>query len=125
MIEAQQKKLKRDGRLQTELITPELITYIVEKIVRGVSPKRIVLFGSYARDEATDDSDLDLFVIQDSHKSNREVRQQIEALLWGRLFGVDLIVRQPQEVVRNVMDSNPFYTQHIFSEGKVLYERPA
>ena len=125
IADLQQHNLKRDSRLQTEQITPELITYIVEKIVRAVAPERIVLFGSHARGEATDDSDLDLFIVQDSHISNRVIRRQIEALLWGRRFGLDLIVRRPEEVARNVMDSNPFYTQHLFSEGKILYERPA
>ena len=80
MIEAQQK-LKRDSHLQTEQITPELIEYIVEKIVRVVSPDQIVLFGSHARGDAADDSDLDLFIIHDSHTSNREVRRQIETIL--------------------------------------------
>jgi predicted nucleotidyltransferase len=120
-----QKNLKRDSRLQTKQITPELITYIVEKIARAVAPERIVLFGSFARGETTEASDLDLFIVQDSHESNRAVRRQIEALLWGRLFGLDLIVRRPEEVARNVSDGNPFYTQHLFDEGKVLYERSA
>jgi UTP:GlnB (protein PII) uridylyltransferase len=71
-----------------------------------------------------DDSDLDLFIIQDSQVPNRQVRRRIEYLLWGRKFGVDLIVRRPEEVARNVADGNPFYTRHILKEGRVLYERP-
>lgn len=125
MVEEQQTDKYRDGRLQTEQITPELIGYIVEKIVRSVAPERIVLFGSFARGETTDDSDLDLFIIQDSHQSNRVVRRQVEAILGGRRFGLDLIVRRPEEVARNLADNNPFYTQQLFREGKVLYERPA
>jgi predicted nucleotidyltransferase len=117
-------QFQRDIRLQTRQITPELIAYIVEKIARGIAPRQIILFGSRARGEATDSSDLDLFVIQDSPASDREVRRQIESLLWGRRFGVDLIVRRPEEVARNVADGNPFYTRHIFAEGQVLYERP-
>lgn len=124
IIEEQPIKPKRDARLQTEQITPEIITYIVEKIVRSVAPERIVLFGSYARGEAREDSDLDMFVVQDSHESNRVIRRQIEALLWGRRFSLDLIVRRPEEVAWNMMDSNPFYTQHLFGEGKIVYERP-
>lgn len=120
-----QKNLKRDSRLQTRQIIPELITYIVEKIARAVAPEQIILFGSFARGEATKASDLDLFIVQDSHESNRAVRRQIEALLWGRLFGLDLIVRRPEEVARNVSDGNPFYTQSLFDEGKVLYEQSA
>jgi predicted nucleotidyltransferase len=117
--------LQWDTRLQTSRITPELVAYIVEKIVRSIAPQQIILFGSRARGEATDTSDLDLFIVQDSHLSNREVRRQIEGLLWGRRFGVDLIVRRPEEVARNVADGNPFYTRHILGEGKVLYERSA
>jgi predicted nucleotidyltransferase len=117
--------LRQDPRLQTKQVTPELITYIVEKIVQGVAPQRIILFGSHARGEAASTSDLDLFIVQDSTMSNREMRRQIEFLLWGRRFGVDLIVRRPEEVEKNVADGNPFYTRHILREGRVLYEQSA
>ncbi len=116
--------IEQDERLNTRQVTPELIAYIVEKIVREVAPQRIIMFGSRARGEARDDSDLDLFVIQDSQTANRQVRRRIERLLWGREFSVDLIVRTPEEVARNVEDHNPFYTRHILKEGRVLYERP-
>lgn len=117
------QKLELDKRLQTQKITPSLIAYIVDKIVNAMPIERVVLFGSFARDEATDSSDLDLFIVQDGRLSNRDVRRQIEMLLWGRRFGIDLIVRQPQEVAYNIADGNPFYTHHLFNEGKVLYER--
>ena len=116
---------RQDDRLQTKRVTPELIAYIVEKITREVSPQRIIMFGSHARGQAVEDSDLDLFIIQDSQMPNRQVRRRIERLLWGRDFGVDLIVRTPAEVDRNMADGNPFYTRHIFGEGRVLYERPS
>ncbi len=120
----QKQPIQRDVRLQTRQLTPELITYIVEKIADNVSPRQVILFGSYAQGEATESSDLDLFIVQDGQQSNRAIRQQIERLLWGRHFGLDLIVRNPDEVSKNIMDGNPFYTQHIFTEGKILYERP-
>ena len=53
----------------------------MDKIARDVAPQRIILFGSLARGEATESSDLDLFVVQDSAASNREVRRRIESLL--------------------------------------------
>jgi predicted nucleotidyltransferase len=120
----QRGEYQRDTRLQTDQVTPDLIFYIVDKIARAVAPQRIILFGSHARGEATVMSDLDLFIVQDSPASNRQVRRGIERLLWGRRFGVDLIVRNPEEVARNVADGNPFYTRHILGEGRVLYERP-
>ncbi|MCZ7568766.1 MAG: nucleotidyltransferase domain-containing protein [Ardenticatenaceae bacterium] len=117
--------LKPDTRLQTRQITPELIKYIIKKIVDEISPRQIILFGSYAREHTTDASDLDLFIVHDSPVSNREVRRRIEYLLRGRYFDLDLIVRTSREVTRNLADGNPFYTRHIFGEGKVLYDRPA
>jgi hypothetical protein len=38
-----------DARLRTRQIPPDLITYIVNKIVQAVTPQRIILFGSRAR----------------------------------------------------------------------------
>lgn len=112
-----------DRRLQTGEITATLVDYIVAKIAGAIDPCRIILFGSRSRGQATPSSDLDLFVVQDSGRSNRQVRREIELLLWGRRFAVDLIVATPQQVERNVADGNPFYTRHILGEGKVLYER--
>ena len=116
-------EILRDRRLQTQRITADLIGYVVKKIVQEVAPERVILFGAHARGEAGQNSDLDLFVIQDGHASNRAVRRQIEAALRGRRFGVDLIVRTTAEVRRNLADGHPFYRRDIFGEGRVLYER--
>jgi hypothetical protein len=34
-----------------------------------------------------------------------------------------MTVTTPVQVQRNVADGNPFYTRHILTEGKVLYDR--
>lgn len=115
--------LQPDSRLATRCITDDLIAYIVDKIVSSVSPCKIILFGSRSRGQETESSDLDLLVIDDSGRSTREIRREIEFLLWGRRFAVDLLVATPEQVQRNVADGNPFYTRHILAEGKVLYER--
>ncbi len=112
-----------DRKLSTRKITPELIEYIVEKIVREIQPEKIILFGSYARGDFSRDSDLDLFIIKDSEESSRVMRRKVGTLLWGREFSVDLIVRKPEEVVWNLRARNPFYVYHIFKDGKVLYEK--
>ena len=112
-----------DRRLNTEKITPELINYIVEKLVREIQPEKIILFGSYARGDFDRDSDLDLFIIKDAKESSRIMRRKVDALLRGRKFAVDLLVRKPKEVEWNFRAKNPFYLYHIFRDGKVLYEK--
>ena len=115
--------IQRDVKLSTNEITDGLIKYIIDKIVKEVRPDKIILFGSYARGTATKDSDLDLFIIKDSKVDNREIRRKIDLLLFGRRFGVDIIVRKPQEVEANLRDNNPFYAYHIFRDGRVVYDR--
>ena len=63
------------------------------------------------------------FIVQSSAESNRQVRREVDRLLSGRRFGVDIIVRKPQEVELNVQDKNPFYLYHLLRDGQVLYER--
>ena len=112
-----------DEKLSTEKITPELINYVVEKIVKEIQPEKIILFGSYARGDFRQGSDLDLFIIKDGKESSRMMRRKVDDLLWGRRFSVDLILRKSEEVKWNFRAKNPFYLYHIFKEGKVLYEK--
>ena len=100
------------------------IGHLRRTIVQAIDPQQIVLFGSHARGEARANSDVDLLVVHDTDQTNREVRRRIEQLFLDRQFGLDLLVRTPEDVRRNVADRNPFYTHDIFEEGRVLYERP-
>jgi predicted nucleotidyltransferase len=44
-----------DQVLNTDKITPKLVQYIVDKIVREIQPEKIILFGSYARGDFSGD----------------------------------------------------------------------
>lgn len=112
-----------DKRLNTETITPELVNYIVEKIVQEIQPEKVILFGSYARGDYNSDSDIDFFIIKDSEESSRIMRRKIDMLLRGRGFPVEIFVRKPSEVEWNLRAKNPFYLYHIFKDGKILYEK--
>jgi len=112
-----------DEKLRTEKITSELSDYIVEKIVREIQPKKIILYGSYARGDFRKNSDLDLFIIKESNESSRMLERKVDRLFNGRLFSLDLRVRKPSEVEWNFRAQNPFYIYHIFKDGKILYEQ--
>ncbi|GAB3289733.1 nucleotidyltransferase domain-containing protein [Hymenobacter humi] len=53
------------------MITEEQIQAIVQRIVAGYQPDRIILFGSYAYGTPTEDSDLDLLVIKGDDKRRK------------------------------------------------------
>jgi predicted nucleotidyltransferase len=115
--------LSQEVSLHSTTITPEIINYIRQRIIEAIDPQQIVLFGSQALGKTSQGSDLDLLVVHDTGQTNRQIRRLLERLFLHRHFGLDLIVRTPEEVQLNLADSNPFYTDHIFGQGIILYER--
>jgi uncharacterized protein len=112
-----------DSNLSVTTVTPEVIEYVVDKIVSTVHPSKVILFGSQARHAGLPDSDIDLLVITGTGEDRELIRLEIERTLRGRRFGIDLLVRTPEDVKWNIEVENPFYTDGILSEGRVLYER--
>ncbi len=115
--------MESDEKLRTEKITPELIDYIAAKIVREIEPEKIILYGSYARGDFHEDSDIDLLIIKDSEESSRMMERKVDDLLGRRRFALDIRVRKPAEVAWNIRAQNPFYLRHIFKDGRVLYDK--
>jgi len=50
-------------------ITPEKVQAVVQRLIQ-VRPKKIILFGSYVRGNATRDSDLDVLVVAGDEVEN-------------------------------------------------------
>lgn len=48
--------------------TQNAFTEIIQSIIKNYSPQKIVLFGSYARGEAHEGSDIDLMLIKETSK---------------------------------------------------------
>jgi len=91
------------------------------KLGRQFRPQRVVLFGSYARRQATEDSDVDLLVVMD-HDKPRNVEQAIAIRLQTDTpFPMDLLVKRPAEVAARVA-MNDTFIRSILEEGEVLYE---
>lgn len=94
----------------------------VESLARAFSPERVILFGSYARGDAGDDSDVDMLVIMD-HDKRKDVEQAVAIdVQLPRKFALDLIVRRPTEVRRRLAMGDSFL-QTVMGEGQVLHER--
>lgn len=112
-----------DPKLAVTTVTPDVIEYVVDKIVKTVHPSKVILFGSQARENGRFDSDIDLLVVIGSGLDREQIRLEIESVLRGRRFGIDLLVRTPEDLEWNIEVENPFYTDEILQEGRVMYER--
>ena len=80
----------------------------------------VILFGSYAYGEPTDDSDVDLLLIMPHRGAGARMASQVR-LACPRTFPMDLIVRSPAEVRRRVRMGDRFLSE-IMSKGIVLHE---
>jgi predicted nucleotidyltransferase len=96
---------------------------IVDEIVEHSQPVRVVLFGSVARGEETEDSDLDFLVIL------KELDPTQRAHLMGNIrfaitapASIDIFVTDVEEFERrkNVIGSMQYWPAH---EGEIVYER--
>lgn len=108
-------------------INETIINEMAECIVKEVNPVRIILFGSAARGELHDASDIDLLVIEDgpfgAERSRFRETGRINRALAG--FGVakDILVYSVDEVVR-WRNSLNHVISHALREGRELYVRP-
>jgi predicted nucleotidyltransferase len=98
------------------------ISKIKDKIVQEIKPEKIILFGSYAWGEPTEDSDVDLFIIQKSKEPRRIRQKELRRKLWGSDVPMDLLVYTPEEIEKRLEIDDPFIL-HILNKGKVLYQQ--
>ena len=101
-----------------------ILAAMVERIVAGFKPERIILFGSNARGTAGADSDVDLIVVMPTVESKRKIRLAIRETVSGMGLSKDIIVYTPEEMehYRHLTGS---LVNSAWHEGKVLYERVA
>lgn len=99
------------------------IDWLLEDL-RAYQPEKVILFGSAARGDADEHSDLDVVLIKQTQDSF--VQRGIEAARGVRLEvgAIDLLVYTPEEFRRMIADENPFL-EKVLADGKVIYEKAA
>ena len=94
----------------------------VQRLVSALNPKKIILFGSYAYGQPGPDSDVDLLVVMETQARPAQRIATVSVLLSPRPFPVDVIVRTPAELARDLRRLDPFMHE-VVEKGRVLYER--
>lgn len=102
------------------MITQQNIEAVKNRIVETFHPEKIILFGSYANGNPTEDSDLDLLIIQKTDLPKKERRLPIRKVLREFRIPMDIIIYTPEEVDYWKNASMAFVTRAI-NEGKILY----
>ncbi len=100
--------------------TADRLRVAVERLVAAAQPKQIILFGSYARGDADDHSDIDLLVVERIVDDRYEEMIRLNRALKGLVMPVDLLVVSEQEFDhRSAMPGTVENAAR--HEGRVLY----
>ena len=100
----------------------DVIDDIVEKLVTGYAPDKVILFGSSLHGRSDEDSDIDLLIIKDTSDRFLDRCMAVRRVLSDpeRMVPIDTFVLTPQEVQRRLAVGDQFIAD-IVKHGKVLY----
>jgi predicted nucleotidyltransferase len=103
------------------MISQQTIDDAVQRLIAAAHPAKVILFGSYARGEASDDSDLDFLVIVPNLANKHEEMVRLRRALRPLRIPVDVLVASKAEVDEwGHLPSTTLYWA--LTEGKVLHE---
>ncbi len=97
-------------------------TAVNRLVVTADSPLKVILFGSYARGDAKESSDLDLLIVEEDVPDLAEEYGRLRGAIGSVGVGVDLLVYPRHEFERR----KNWQTSPVFDavrSGKVMYER--
>ena len=93
---------------------------LVRRIVEAVHPLRIILFGSAARGEMGEDSDVDVLVVVPEGTAQRPTAQYLYTQFRGLPLAVEVLVTTPSRLER-YRESLGLVYRSILREGRELY----
>ena len=106
------------------MITQTDIQKMADLIAERFQPEKIILFGSYARGDATENSDVDLLVIERNEnadpKTLRQLAINIRLALYGWKIGIDVLLRTSRQW-RETSECSGTVAAAALHEGIVLY----
>jgi len=98
---------------------PEIKKQIIANFMK-FNPEKIILFGSSARQDWDEDSDVDVIVVYETDKSFLNRLKELY-LSWNIPKAVDILGYTPTEF-NNMLNSN-YFLQDALREGEIIYER--
>jgi predicted nucleotidyltransferase len=107
-------------------VTEAVLADMVQALVCEVNPVRIYLFGSRARGDARQDSDVDLLIVESEPfgpgRSRFEELNRIHRALSSFRVPKDILVYSSEEFAKWSRSLN-HVVGHCYREGKLLYAR--
>ncbi|MBA7658921.1 hypothetical protein ES703_66883 [subsurface metagenome] len=96
------------------------IESLVQSIVEAVHPLKIILFGSYARDKANPESDIDVLVVMPEGIHCRRTAQLLYRQIRGLGVPFDILVATPS-ILEKHKDNIGLIYRTVLQEGREIY----
>ncbi len=100
----------------------KIITDSVNKISFEYNPKKIILFGSYAYGDPTEESDIDLLIIKNTDKRPIDRWLEVKKFLRdiSQTVSISPLVYTEKEIADRLAIKD-FFVKDILEKGEVLY----
>jgi len=90
-------------------------TMYAEEVRKALNPSCIILYGSYAKDNETKDSDIDIAVIFDGYTGDW---LKDSALLWKLTRNVSTVI---EPILLDRTQDPSGFVEEVFNTGEILY----
>jgi len=104
------------------VVTQEKINAIVNIIISQHQPVRIILFGSCACNNFSQDSDVDIVVVKDTDKPRFKRGNEIRKSLIGIGVPIDLLVYTTAEY-EDAINTRFSFLSMALKNSRILYEK--
>ena len=93
-------------------------------------PYKIILFGSYARGNPREDSDIDLMIILDNNNVSKTYQERLNKKIYirnlvletNRKIPLDILVYSKEEL-NLIKENGNYFIDEIEKTGKIIYEK--
>ena len=109
----------QDLRQKNDTLIPAIVGAL-----RSYDPEKVILFGSRARSQDDEYSDIDLVIIKRTEEDFLDSLSKVARLLSALPESVDVLVYTPEEVNQMLEEGRDFILM-VLEEGKVIYEKQA
>ena len=102
----------------------QILSEIVEKLKSDYKPIKIILFGSYAYGNPSENSDIDLLILKDTDKRRVDRFVGVKRIIYNPDLEISVspLVYTPDELKERLRIEDDF-VKEIIQNGVVLYER--
>jgi predicted nucleotidyltransferase len=100
------------------------IERILTRLRQVYNPEKVILFGSCARGDFDEDSDIDLLIVKETTSRPLDRMREVYKAVYSphHYLALDPLVFTSEELAQR-LEAQDYLVQEIVREGRVLYER--